>query len=741
MASRPGKNQNSSKLANVLQDGVALQRAGQVTKALQLYKKMLKTAPNQPDLLHLMGLCYHQQKNYAKAANLIEKSLSFAPNNPVVHNNLGVALYALGKQQKAENQYREAIKLQPSYAEAHKNLASLLCNRQDFEKAISHYQIAVQNAPQHFNTRVEFGKALVSLGRPSEALKQYEVALKLNPRDADLLTDVAIALKSLGRTNAALPYHLQAMKLSMGENRHLFAFANTISGQSLQTRSDELDQMLLTLLECRQVNPAGVLSPALSSLMLQDGFRTVIERLSSRETASEPVTNGELELLAGNALFLKTLEMLPLAREEFELALSRVRHDLLLSPTPHDQKIIRFVAALASQCFNNEYAYFVTPQEQQALTEREDQIKAAIGDQKIVDPFDLVLLACYKPLFMCDFRSALVEMHWPEELGPVIERQLHEPIEELELRATISGITKIEDTVSQQVRAQYEDNPYPRWIYTGIPRESRKIGDFLSSYPLQFDLGDYETPNRPDVLVAGCGTGQHSLQTATRFSNTRVLAIDLSLASLAYAKRQTQKLGVKNIEFRHADILELGALDKKFDLIECAGVLHHLKDPIAGWRVLYDLLKPGGLMKIGLYSEIARQDIVEARKYIAAKGYSGNTDDIRACRHEILTGNTDLPIQLKKRSDFYSLSACRDLIFHIQEHRFTLPQIESILDELGLEFIDFEIQAPHHFTAKQAEINKTVGNTRLKLWHEYETEFPSTFSNMYQFWCRKPKTA
>ena len=53
--------------------------------------------------------------------------------------------------------------------------------------------------------------------------------------------------------------------------------------------------------------------------------------------------------------------------------------------------------------------------------------------------------------------------------------------------------------------------------------------------------------------------------------------------------------------------------DERFDLVESSGVLHHMEDPQEGWRILTGLVKPGGLMKIALYSEIARQDVVAAR--------------------------------------------------------------------------------------------------------------------------------
>jgi 2-polyprenyl-3-methyl-5-hydroxy-6-metoxy-1,4-benzoquinol methylase len=102
-----------------------------------------------------------------------------------------------------------------------------------------------------------------------------------------------------------------------------------------------------------------------------------------------------------------------------------------------------------------------------------------------------------------------------------------------------------------------------------------------------------------------------------RFPTARILAVDLSLTSLAYATRRSRELGFDRVEYAQADILELGALDRRFDVVESIGVLHHLGDPIRGWRVLTDLLKPGGMMFIGLYSELARKAVVAARAFIA----------------------------------------------------------------------------------------------------------------------------
>jgi 2-polyprenyl-3-methyl-5-hydroxy-6-metoxy-1,4-benzoquinol methylase len=334
----------------------------------------------------------------------------------------------------------------------------------------------------------------------------------------------------------------------------------------------------------------------------------------------------------------------------------------------------------------------------------------------------------------------VTDQEWGKEISTVIERQVLEPFTELSLRPQIPCLTLVQDTVSQSVQEQYEENPYPRWVKTGLVAQSKPIGAVLKAAPLRFDLGDYETPNSPEILIAGCGTGQHSLNTASRFKDARVLAIDLSLSSLSYAARKTKELEVTNIEYAQADIMELGKLDRQFDLIESSGVLHHLGDPMAGWKVLVDLLKPGGLMKIGLYSEMARQSVISGRAMITEMGYTSSVEDIRQCRQDIITRIENGDISLKNifnMRDFYSLSECRDLLFHVQEHRFTIPQIIDALDVLNMKFLGFETQDQSVMKRFKEIYPKKSDITSLALWHTFEQQHPDTFISMYQFWCVK----
>jgi 2-polyprenyl-3-methyl-5-hydroxy-6-metoxy-1,4-benzoquinol methylase len=303
---------------------------------------------------------------------------------------------------------------------------------------------------------------------------------------------------------------------------------------------------------------------------------------------------------------------------------------------------------------------------------------------------------------------------------------------------SVECLTSITSGVSEEVRDQYEQNPYPRWVKVPIPEqpvtfneELRRTLPFGPFTPLTDD-------SAPEVLIAGCGTGSHSILAAQRFRGARVLAIDLSLSSISYAKRKTQELGINNIEYAQADILELGDIARTFDIIESGGVLHHLADPFVGWRILLSRLRPGGFMGLGFYSDLARRHVVTAREFIAARGYESTPGDIRRLRRDLSIKEMGAELHwLSQMSDFYSTSNCRDLLFHVQEHRLTLPQVESFLAEFGLNFIGFQVD-PRVVHKYRARFTEDPYATNLRNWARFEVDNPDTFIGMYQFWVQRP---
>ena len=313
---------------------------------------------------------------------------------------------------------------------------------------------------------------------------------------------------------------------------------------------------------------------------------------------------------------------------------------------------------------------------------------------------------------------------------------MRDPEQERKLQSTIPRLTDIAESVSLAVKQQYEENPYPRWVKASPVGTPMAIDVYLRQQFPNVDLQTLPTSNRPDILIAGCGTGQHSIETARRFKGARVLAIDLSLTSLCYAKRRTQELGIKNMEYGQADVLQLQAIGRTFDIIEASGVLHHLADPLAGWRVLLSILRPGGFMRLGLYSRLARQELTAARTFISQRGYRPSAAEIRQCRQELMDRGYDTPLaKVTEWADFFSISTCRDLLFHVQEHQMTLSEIGSFLSENQLRFLGFVL--PLGVLQNFGRRFPNGNTTDLALWHTFEMENPSIFVEMYEFWIQK----
>jgi SAM-dependent methyltransferase len=452
-----------------------------------------------------------------------------------------------------------------------------------------------------------------------------------------------------------------------------------------------------------------------------------------------PITNVELFGIGGvtplaNDLFLRcAMEATTLPSVQLEVLLGYARTELLRLAGEQrgddgeiDDDIVAFACALARQCFINEYIYGQAEKESGLASVLRDRLLQDLASGAAITPLTLAVVAAYFPLHKMPMAESLLHRDWPATVVDLLQVQVREPLEEVGERTTIATLAPIEDSVSLQVMRQYEENPYPRWTINPLNAfaADQARGKIIPTAERQAEL---------DILIAGCGTGEHAVQIAQVYPNARLLAIDVSLTSLAYARRKTRELGLRNVEYAQADILELRTIDRTFDRIESVGVLHHLAEPTTGWRVLVSLLRPGGKMCIGLYSNLARRVIAEARSRIAARGYRATADDIRRCRQDIIreAEHWKLPIWGK---DFYSVSGCRDLLFNVMEHHFTIPEIAAFLNDNGLSFLAFEpFDDPTVIERFHKQFPGAADEASLDQWRRFEADHPETFLGMYIF--------
>jgi SAM-dependent methyltransferase len=642
-------------------------------------------------------------------------------------------LQSKGKIDHAEKLYLEGLKLDPRNFDALHFLGLIKFQKGEFRDAIeniSHAALLSENNPHFLNN---LGVAFHAIKDFKSALNCYSQAAEIQPSLVDAHFNKGNVLLDLGSPGDAFYAYLNAVNLSPNESRYWQNLSLTLPNldctHDTGLLADTLERMLK---QPRGFDPKPVIALATGIIKTQP---SMIELIYS------PIVDFFecAQKISKLPLFLDILRSGTIADGELEGFLTRLRKSALLGLDGAKDKndALNVLSALSTQCFIGEYVFFLSEEEASLIKDLEAKISKVKNLATIDNQMAVAVLSCYGPLYQYGWYKKINSPNNLDFFNEIIKIQINQVNTEKLLSKEIKALTPIHDAVSLKVKAQYEENPYPRWVSASYIADSKNLDLFAKElnpslfYPETFSLN-------PSILIAGCGTGQHAIGAAARFNNCQVLAIDLSINSLSYALRKTKELGIQNIEYAQADILQLNKIGKQFDVIESGGVLHHMDDPMLGWKVLVDCLKPNGLMKIGLYSELARDSIVQARDLIMAKGFGNDEKSIRLVRQAILErlDGWGAIQELALLPDFYSMSNCRDLLFHVQEHRFSIPKLESCLHQLNLEFISFEFSSSYWMD----EFKKIYGEGAqysLDKWTQFELNFPKVFSGMYQFWVRK----
>jgi tetratricopeptide (TPR) repeat protein/SAM-dependent methyltransferase len=759
--------------------GVLRGQQGRYQEALELIGAALAVKGDATEARQNYGLILHKMGRHEEALSVYDRVLATRPDYSEALGNRGNVLCALGRHRDALPSYEQALAIKPDYPEALNNRGNALCVLGRYDEALASYSRALAYRPGNAESLHSRGNALRALERYDEALASFNRALAARPDFADALSDRGSALQELGRHDEALACYERALTVEPDHADALFGFAAILIAQGQAGRAlcaviraldiDPTTERKALLVECvKDLEPAGdprelkrlvldalsepwtrpsTLSAVCARLVKLDGVvGESIARAASawptRLPAPELLGPGGLKRLAGDRLLQCLLAVTPVTDIELERFLTAVRCSMLdaaeeaVASDVVDAAVLSFHCALARQCFINDYVFAHTDAEFERVERLRHQMVTALAAGAPVPVLWPAAVAAYFPLGELPVAKTLLAGDWPDAITGLLVQQMVEPQSVRDLAASIPRLTAIADGASLEVRRQYEENPYPKWVTTAPAGRPTTVGKYLEGlFPLA-SIDCFDESRGVDILVAGCGTGQHSIATAQRYVGARVLAVDLSIASLCYAKHKTSSFGVDNIEYAQADILELGAIERMFDLIEASGVLHHLADPLLGWNVLLSRLRPGGVMKVGLYSESARRDIVAARAFISERGFRPTAPEIRRCRQEVMSFADGTPLKNVASGDFFTISGCRDLMFHVQEHRFTLPDISAFLAQNDLTFLGFDLGGRTRLQYR-TRFPADRSMTDLGLWHVFESENPATFLGMYQFWIQK----
>ena len=704
--------------------------------AEKIYKNILIKDPNHFHSIVYLGSIFLQTNKFKLAKPLIEKLIKIDQSNAQAHNNLGVINKELGNLKTAISYYEKAIKINPNYINAYNNAGIAFKELGNLTKAIEFYQRAIKINPNNPILHNNIGAALNESGDFNKAIKCFEVAIKNDQKYLNAYNNLGTSHQELGNYSEAIDAYKNALEIDQNYSislNNLSLLLKLITFKSTKGMNYfDCKKMFIFLFKKNNINHTEIFHNA-KLFLFEENEKEQIKKVNIYNT--KLLENEIIKKKINDEFFHLLLKKSLIVDNFLETILTRIRFELHSLIKNNNQCFLfknnKFCIALAEQCWFNEYVFFQNEEEINFIK----KLKKKVENDSKINEVEIIILSCYIPLNSSKIlvKKLLNYKSSNTIFNNLVLIQIKEPLEEIKLKNSIKSLKKITNTVSKKVREQYEENPYPRWLYAyqHIPEKFLNI----LNYEIKPNNIDYnEKFIYPNILIAGCGTGNH-LNNVTKYKNAKITGVDLSLSSLAYAKRKMNELGFNTINFLHADILDLKNMNNKFDVIESIGTLHHMNNPVEGFKSLINILKPHGFLKIGLYSELARRHVVESRKLIKNMKFKNEIEDIRKCRNIILNQNNNLILRkIIQRTDFYSSSSVRDLIFHVQEHRFTIPQISKLLDELNLEFLGFVNHSIKSKFLKSFSKDKILS---LKQWNIFENKNPETFVGMYQFWVRR----
>ncbi|MFY0701532.1 MAG: methyltransferase domain-containing protein [Bermanella sp.] len=600
-------------------------------------------------------------------------------------------------------------------------------------KAKKSIEQALIEQPENAGFWYSAGHVALALHDFSHAEHAFKQAISLAPNETRAEVGLAYTLFEQGQKVEAFQLYRQLVKTHSQDIQIRSRLLHSAQGLVADYYDQELEQDLISYLNWSDLN-LNQLSHLCCSVLI---YKFQLNHQGSAASFND---------MANSVLLLKALRHTIIKNELLEKLIIALRQELLTHASKKGRLINQYVPLCEAMCqyaLNNEFLLPYTEAERSMVLTLKTMIEQSLS-QTGCTPTDisgaLMLYAMYESWYSINNNQVLFDFKndtWPAisfDIKTAHDQLLHDQHFEFE------ALTSMPEHDSHDVKTQYERFPYPRWQCL----DNKNITNYGSALQHEFPwvkIPDSILSEPLNILVAGCGTGRHALNIAKYFYQTHVTALDISETSLSYAYKKSAKLGIDNIEFFLADLTKLDKLNQPFDIVECSGVLHHIKQYERALHGLLANLKPNGFIKLSLYSERARKPIYDIRKQYKHGGIEKNEQDIRILRHVIFS---DEQIENKhlvtESDDFYSMSGIVDLLLHEYEIGFTPKAIKALCKDNQLVFLGFSNLDSQLKASFKRFIGANCELDNLDQWEAYEQAFPSTFSSMFQFYCQyKPQ--
>ena len=198
--------------------GRARLEAGDTAAALPHLLEAQAAAPDDPELLYLLGKAYSQLALDAQA-----RLLASAPESSYAYLATAEDHDLNGRTDEAIDAYREALSIDEALPHAWRALADLERARGRERAAADAYRRALERHPGDGALHLRYGEALLALGLADQALPHLELAAGADPEPPAAAEALGKALLDLGRFEGARDALSRALQAATDEQMQMKA--------------------------------------------------------------------------------------------------------------------------------------------------------------------------------------------------------------------------------------------------------------------------------------------------------------------------------------------------------------------------------------------------------------------------------------------------------------------------------------------------------------------------------------
>ncbi|MEN9230025.1 MAG: class I SAM-dependent methyltransferase [Thermostichus sp. DG02_5_bins_236] len=246
-------------------------------------------------------------------------------------------------------------------------------------------------------------------------------------------------------------------------------------------------------------------------------------------------------------------------------------------------------------------------------------------------------------------------------------------------------------SASERALTLYEALPYPN-----VPLSQTARNALPEMFKMSYTTAQYVRthaviePEGKVLLNAGCGSGWETLMMAEANPGAKIVAFDLSPASVKLTEERLRYHGFTNTEFYVLNLLELDRLGIQFDFMSLNDVLYLLEDPTEGLRAMRRVLKPEGIIRANLHHRYQRQVFFRMQAAFQMIGQFNVAPATGAKHVREFMGSLQEEVAkavLWNPANYTEDAAILNNYLLSNDKGFTIPDLFRMLQEAGLGFL------------------------------------------------------